>query len=88
MMTIGTIGGLAVGASFPIFLLFWGEFTDVFNSSPDVIVDAAAKQLLKFVYLSIGTLFMGWCMIAGWIITGERQAVACRKAYFASLLRQ
>lgn len=31
---------------------------------------------------------MGWLMISCWLITGERQAVACRKAYFACLLRQ
>ena len=88
MMVLGTFGGLALGASTPVFILFWGQFTDVFNSSIDVIVEQAKVQLLKFVYLGIGALLLGWAMITGWTITGERQAVACRKAYFASLLRQ
>jgi ATP-binding cassette, subfamily B (MDR/TAP), member 1 len=33
-------------------------------------------------------MFVGWVMIASWLITGERQAAACRKAYFATLLKQ
>lgn len=88
MMTIGTIGGLALGASTPVFILFWGQFTDVFDSTIDVLVEQAKEQLLKFIYLGIGTLIMGWAMITCWLITGERQAVACRKAYFACLLKQ
>lgn len=70
MMVVGTLGGLSLGASTPIFILFWGQFTDVFNSSTDVIVEQAKEQLLKFIYLGIGTLFMGWAMIACWLITG------------------
>jgi ATP-binding cassette, subfamily B (MDR/TAP), member 1 len=88
MMVVGTLGGLALGASTPVFILFWGQFTDVFSSNIDVIVEEAKNQLLKFIYLGIGALLLGWAMVTGWTITGERQAVACRKAYFASLLRQ
>jgi len=39
MMVLGSFGGLALGASTPIFILFWGEFTDVFSSNIDVIVE-------------------------------------------------
>jgi ATP-binding cassette, subfamily B (MDR/TAP), member 1 len=88
MMTLGTLGGLGLGAATPVFILFWGNFTDVFSSGPDVIVDEARKQLLNFVYLGIGTLFLGWTMIFCWFVSGERQASTCRKAYFACLLRQ
>lgn len=70
MMVIGTLGGLALGASTPVFILFWGEFTDVFNQSIDAIVEEAKQILLKFIYLGIGTLIMGWAMISCWIITG------------------
>jgi threonine/homoserine/homoserine lactone efflux protein len=70
MMVIGTLGGLGLGASTPIFILFWGQFTDVFNSSADVIVEQARQQLLKFIYLGIGTMIMGWAMMACWLITG------------------
>ncbi len=41
MMFVGTFGGLALGATTPVFILFWGDFTNVFSSSIDSIVHAA-----------------------------------------------
>jgi hypothetical protein len=38
MMVIGTFGGLALGAATPVFILFWGQFTNVFSLSTDIIV--------------------------------------------------
>lgn len=70
MMLIGTLGGLALGAATPVFIYFWGQFTDVFSQPPDVIVDEAKLQLLNFVYLGIGTWILGWLMITFWVITG------------------
>ena len=70
LMIIGTFGGLALGVCAPIFILFWGQFTDVFGSSVDQIVIEALKEFIKFIYLGIGTLILGWLMIAGWLITG------------------
>ena len=67
MMFLGTFGGLALGAATPIFILFWGEFTDVFNADINVIVDQARDQLFKFIYLGIGTLMLGWLQIACWV---------------------
>lgn len=87
-MIVGTLGGLGLGAATPVFILFWGDFTNVFGQGSDVIVDQARQQLLKFIYLGIGAWVLGWTMITCWLITGERQACACRKAYFACLLRQ
>jgi threonine/homoserine/homoserine lactone efflux protein len=88
MMIAGSLGGLALGVCTPLFILFWGQFTNVFGQSVDQIVEESLKELIKFIYLGIGTLFVGWVMIACWLITGERQAAACRKAYFATLLKQ
>ena len=88
MMVAGTLGGLGLGAATPIFILFWGDFTNVFGENVDVIVDEAREQLLKFIYLGCGAWVLGWAMVTCWLITGERQATACRKAYFACLLRQ
>jgi len=31
MMIVGTFGGLALGVCAPIFILFWGQFTNVFG---------------------------------------------------------
>jgi ATP-binding cassette subfamily B (MDR/TAP) protein 1 len=88
MMFFGTIGALALGAATPLFILFWGDFTNVFGSSTDQIVEMAVDVLKKFMYLGIGTLACGWAMITCWLIAGERQATLCRKNYFATLLKQ
>lgn len=39
MMIAGSLAGLALGACTPIFILFWGQFTNVFGGSVDMIVD-------------------------------------------------
>lgn len=70
MMTIGTIGALGLGASTPLFILFWGDFTNVFGESKDQIVDMALEVLKKFFYLAIGAFFSGWMMISCWLISG------------------
>jgi ATP-binding cassette subfamily B (MDR/TAP) protein 1 len=31
MMGVGTFGALCLGASTPLFILFWGDFTNVFG---------------------------------------------------------
>ncbi len=43
-----------------------------------------------FIFFAIGAgaLVAGWLMFACWMIAGERQAIACRRAYLQSLLRQ
>ena len=70
MMVIGTIGALALGASTPVFILIWGEFTDVFGLAPDLIVEEAKLQMIKFAELGSITLVVGWVMISCWVITG------------------
>lgn len=70
MMTIGTIGALGLGASTPLFILFWGDFTNVFGESNDQIVSMALEVLKKFFYLAIGAFFAGWMMISCWLISG------------------
>ena len=52
------------------------------------MVEAARQTLFIFLYVAAGMLVFGWLMYACWIITGERQAIACRKAYLAALLKQ
>ena len=88
MMFFGTLGALGLGAATPVFIFFWGQFTNVFGESVDQIVTLDGDILLKFVYLGIGALFAGWVMITCWLITGARQATVCRKKYFSTLLKQ
>jgi len=61
---------------------------DAFSQTPSDLVDKTLTALIKFIVLGGIALIGGWTMITCWMITGERQASACRKAYFAALLRQ
>lgn len=72
----------------PAFALLWGDMTDAFSQGGDQMVDASLQVMLKFIYIGIGVFVAGWLMFACWMIAGERQSIACRKAYLKSLLRQ
>ena len=85
---VGTIAALAVGTALPAFALLWGDMTDAFGQGGDAMVDASKKSMFNFIYIGIGVFVAGWLMFACWMIAGERQSIACRKAYLKSLLRQ
>lgn len=72
----------------PAFALLWGDMTDAFSQGGDKMVNASLQVMLKFIYIGIGVFVAGWLMFACWMIAGERQSIACRKAYLKSLLRQ
>ena len=52
------------------------------------MVNAARQTMFYFFYLGAGIFVAGWLMYGCWMIAGERQAIACRKAYLRALLRQ
>lgn len=77
-----------MGTAMPAFALLWGDMTDAFSQGGDQMVNASLQVMLKFIYIGIGVFVAGWLMFACWMIAGERQSIACRKAYLKSLLRQ
>lgn len=87
MMLVGSLAAITMGVAYPAFSFIMGKMIDNF-ASPDEMVDKAKDTMLIFIYVGIGALFAGWLMFACWMITGERQAIACRKAYLRSLLKQ
>lgn len=88
-MIIGSIAAIAMGASMPAFAYIWGRMTDSFvPQDPDTIVNSSRDTMWIFFYLGAGALVSGWLMFACWMIVGERQGIACRKAYLRSLLKQ
>lgn len=88
-MIVGSIAATAMGASMPAFAYIWGEMTDSFiGSDADSMVDSSRDTMWIFFYLAAGALVSGWLMFACWMIVGERQGIACRKAYLRSLLKQ
>ena len=52
------------------------------------MVEASKQVMYKFLLIGVGVFVAGWLMFACWMISGERQSIACRKAYLKSLLRQ
>lgn len=87
LMIVGSIFSLANGATMPLFALLWGGMLNSFSDS-DSMVDQTLNLMLTFIYIGLGVLVSGWIMIACWLITGERQAIECRKQYLRSLLKQ
>lgn len=86
-MIVGSIAAVAMGTAFPAFAYIWGSMTDSFTTA-DSMVQKSKETMFTFIYVGIGAFFAGWLMFACWMITGERQAISCRKAYLRSLLRQ
>lgn len=70
MMTVGTVGALCLGASTPLFVMFWGDFTNTLSESSDNIVDESKLVLIKLVIVGIVAWISGWAMIAGYLISG------------------
>ncbi|KAF3321519.1 ABC transporter B family member 2 [Carex littledalei] len=91
LMTIGSIGACAHGASVPVFFIFFGKLINLIGIAylfPASVSHRVAKYSLDFVYLSIVILFSSWTEVACWMYTGERQAAKMRLAYLRSMLDQ
>lgn len=86
-MILGTIFSLMMGTALPIFANITGSMIDSFGVNANRF-EEARQNLLYFIYLGIGTLFMATAMYTTWSISGERQAIRCRKRYFSCLIRQ
>lgn len=86
LMILGSLGAIAVGAAMPAFAFIWGKMTDSFGTTS--IVDSSRETMYIFFYLGAGILVAGFLMYGCWMIAGERQAIACRKAYLKALLKQ
>jgi ATP-binding cassette subfamily B (MDR/TAP) protein 1 len=86
-MGLGAICACGMGTALPAFALLWGNMTNSFGNG-DAMVENSKETLLNFIYIAIGALVAGWGMFACWMISGERQGIACRKQYLRSLLKQ
>ena len=87
LIVIGSICAAAMGVALPAFSILWGDMTNSFGDAAST-ENAAKTSMLNFIYIGIGAFAAGWGMFACWMIAGERQGIACRKAYLRSLLKQ
>ena len=67
------------GAGLPSFAILWGETTNNFGTTGASVEDAGKTAMLNFFYIGLGIFVAGWGMFACWMISGERQAIECRK---------
>lgn len=44
--------------------------------------------MMEIIYIGIAAFALGWMMTVMWVITGERQFLKCKRAYYASLLNK
>ncbi|KAH7659116.1 Xenobiotic-transporting ATPase protein [Dioscorea alata] len=91
LMTIGSLGACAHGASVPVFFIFFGKLINIIGIAylfPTTVSHRVAMYSLDFVYLATVILFSSWAEVACWMHTGERQAAKMRLAYLRSMLDQ
>ncbi|MFM7852749.1 MAG: hypothetical protein ACKO96_12745, partial [Flammeovirgaceae bacterium] len=69
LIIVGSLCACGMGASLPLFTLFWGDLTDSLNDK-NRMVDATRKVLINFIYIGIGAFISGWGMFACWIVVG------------------
>lgn len=81
LMTIGTIGALATGASFPFFNVLFGDMMDALNSDPNGFSDSIADISTKFCYVAVANLVSCTLQVTAWSIAGERQTHKLRLKY-------
>jgi ATP-binding cassette, subfamily B (MDR/TAP), member 1 len=87
LISVGVIGSVIMGAAMPTFAFITGSMIDSFGQEGQVLDDARKNM---YYYFGLGglVLVVGSLSYASWMISGENQAVQCRKEYFKSLLQQ
>ncbi|XP_020696968.1 ABC transporter B family member 11 [Dendrobium catenatum] len=90
LMTLGTAGALANGATMPLLTVIVGSLINTFGEDPDIdqVVHRVSKVCLNIVYLAIGAGFSSFFQVSCWMVTGERQAARIRNSYLKALLKQ
>ncbi|KAF0716966.1 hypothetical protein As57867_002558, partial [Aphanomyces stellatus] len=94
LMAAGTLSAMAMGASQPLQLVFFGKIINAFNPTGGGVVDPddlrhnVNNVVYEFLGLATGMLLVGFGQIACWSISASRQAKRLRHAYASAILRQ
>lgn len=87
-MTLGTLGGIITGISLPFFNVLFGKMLDALNSGRSSFTAQINQICLAFVGVAGANLISGYCQVALWSATGERQTQKLREAYVRAILSQ
>lgn len=92
MMAVGAVCAMAVGVMQPLQIIVFGDVVNAFNPkeavSLEVQQDAINAVVLKFMYIAVATVILGFGQVASWTISASRQARRLRHAYVSAILRQ
>ncbi|KAL0914305.1 hypothetical protein M5K25_014641 [Dendrobium thyrsiflorum] len=88
LMTLGTAGALANGATMPLLTVIMGSLINTFGEDPDIdqVVHRVSKVHEAF-FQSLSCLNFK-LPVSCWMVTGERQAARIRNSYLKALLKQ
>lgn len=88
LILIGSLGGAANGAAWPVFALFVGDFTDAFGNPNADIRQVASNLAIKFVVVGGVALVASYAEASMWMWAGYRQAHRLRRNFLAATLQQ
>ncbi|EDK31811.1 multidrug resistance protein-like transporter family ABC domain protein (macronuclear) [Tetrahymena thermophila SB210] len=90
LMVFGAIAAMVNGVLQPLMSQIIGRTTNQFSSNQDqsYIIENAKIQCFYMIGAGFISFICSWIQMACWMISGERQAIECRKQYFKAIIRQ
>lgn len=88
LMFCGTLGAIVTGISLPFFNVLFGRMLDALNADPSSFEVQVRMIALSFVGVAGANVISGYCQVACWSITGERQTQKFRERYVRAVLSQ
>ncbi|EAR93470.2 ABC transporter family protein (macronuclear) [Tetrahymena thermophila SB210] len=90
LMVFGSIAAVVNGILQPLMSQIIGRTTNQFSSNQDQsqIIENAKIQCFYMLGAGFISFVCSWIQMACWMISGERQAIECRKQYFKAIIRQ
>jgi ATP-binding cassette subfamily B (MDR/TAP) protein 1 len=88
LLTVAYVCAIIEGALFPCMTLIMGNMINEFTTENPHLVRECGKYALYFLGLGVLQFIFGYICFAVGIQSGERLAIAFRKAYFKSLIKQ
>ncbi|KAL4480240.1 hypothetical protein ABPG74_020756 [Tetrahymena malaccensis] len=90
LMVLGAVAAIINGVIQPLMSQIIGQTTNQFSSNQDksYIIENSKIQCFYMIGAGFISFICSWIQMACWMISGERQAIECRKQYFKAIIRQ
>ena len=87
-MIVGTLCAIGTGISLPFFNILFGKMLDALNGDPNSFSYQITQICYAFIGVAGANILTGYCQVAFWSITGERQAQKLREKFVHAILSQ